>query len=235
MTVSGSDVTATFNMAAGGVPANTGTWHVQICDVSCAADALTLENSSNLQIQGTSPVISGFQPAQRGKNSGDVTFALTGKGFTYGTQVSASGSGVTFSNYSTQSATQITGTMTVGNATPGTFNVTVVNTNGSSNTKTAALTVTSPPSITATSPATINIGQGAVNFPVTVSGTNLSPSGPTVSVRMTDGTTPDSINHYEFDSLDAVGTGNPGVRNVDVFGPQVIDVQDNGVPTAFGT
>ncbi|MFN0021054.1 MAG: dockerin type I domain-containing protein [Pirellulaceae bacterium] len=46
------------------------------------------------------------------------------------------------------------------------------------------------------------------------------------------GASADSINHYEFDNLDAVGTGNPGVGNVDVFGPQVTNVQVNNVPSA---
>jgi len=46
------------------------------------------------------------------------------------------------------------------------------------------------------------------------------------------GTTPDSINHYEFDNLAEIGTGNPGVGNADLFGPQVTDVQANSVPSA---
>lgn len=46
------------------------------------------------------------------------------------------------------------------------------------------------------------------------------------------GNTPESLNHYEFDNLDAVGTGNPGVANVDIFGPQVTNVQVNSVPSA---
>lgn len=48
------------------------------------------------------------------------------------------------------------------------------------------------------------------------------------------GVTPESLNHYEFDNLDAVGTGNPGVGNADLFGPQVTDVQVNDVdPTVY--
>src|SRR5204863_8438771 len=35
------------------------------------------------------------------------------------------------------------------------------------------------------------------------------------------GATADSINVYDFDHLSDLGTGNPGVGNVDVFGPQV--------------
>jgi hypothetical protein len=47
------------------------------------------------------------------------------------------------------------------------------------------------------------------------------------------GTTPNSVNHYEFDNLDAVGTGNPGVGNADLFGPQVTDVLANSIPSAI--
>ncbi len=46
------------------------------------------------------------------------------------------------------------------------------------------------------------------------------------------GATADSVNRYEFDNLDGVGTGNPGVINVDVFGPQVTDVLANNIPSA---
>ncbi len=41
-----------------------------------------------------------------------------------------------------------------------------------------------------------------------------------------------SINTYDFDNLAGVGTGNPGVANVDIFGPQVTDVSVNDVPSS---
>src|SRR3954470_20485342 len=68
VTVTGSTVSATFNLDAGGVPANPGSWRLRICDVSCAADALGgVENSAQFTILGTSAVITGFQPGQRGQ------------------------------------------------------------------------------------------------------------------------------------------------------------------------
>ncbi|MFM7072282.1 MAG: hypothetical protein ACKO38_10875, partial [Planctomycetota bacterium] len=45
------------------------------------------------------------------------------------------------------------------------------------------------------------------------------------------GTTPNSINLYDFDSLDGVCSVNPGVANADLFGPQVTNVQVNSVPS----
>ena len=46
------------------------------------------------------------------------------------------------------------------------------------------------------------------------------------------GATADSINVYDFDNLSDLGTGNPGVGNVDVFGPQVTDVTVNNLTSA---
>jgi hypothetical protein len=45
------------------------------------------------------------------------------------------------------------------------------------------------------------------------------------------GTTANSINVYDFDDLTGLGTGNPGVENVDVFGPRVTDVTINELTT----
>ncbi|WP_425613474.1 dockerin type I domain-containing protein [Anatilimnocola sp. NA78] len=46
------------------------------------------------------------------------------------------------------------------------------------------------------------------------------------------GTTPNSINLYDFGNLDGVGTVDPGVGNADLFGPQVTNIQVNSVPSA---
>jgi len=46
------------------------------------------------------------------------------------------------------------------------------------------------------------------------------------------GATAASINLYDFDNIAGLGTGNPGVTNVDIFGPQVTDVSINHIPTA---
>jgi Dockerin type I domain len=46
------------------------------------------------------------------------------------------------------------------------------------------------------------------------------------------GATPNSINLYDFDSLDVAGSVNPGVGNADLLGPQVTNVQVNSVPSA---
>jgi hypothetical protein len=46
------------------------------------------------------------------------------------------------------------------------------------------------------------------------------------------GATPNSINVYDFDNLSDIATGNPGVGNADLLGPQVTNVQVNSVPSA---
>ena len=46
------------------------------------------------------------------------------------------------------------------------------------------------------------------------------------------GATAESINVYDFDDLAGLATSNPGVGNVDIFGPQVTDVTINDLTTA---
>jgi len=105
-----------------------------------------------------------------GPQGAAVPVVLTGTGFTSGSRVNVSPAGITVSNVSVISNTQITATFTVApNATLTGYSVTV--TGSSQNSSAQTFTVTSPtPTLTSISPSS---GAPGANVPVTLTGTNF--------------------------------------------------------------
>jgi hypothetical protein len=116
----------------------------------------------------------------------NVPVTLTGTNFAAGASVNVSGGGVTVSNVTVVSATQITATLGIAsNATVGSDNVTVTSAAGTSNG--VAFTVTSTAPVPVLSSISPNSGGAGNSVPVTLTGANftvgamLSSSNPSLS------------------------------------------------------
>ena len=95
-----------------------------------------------------------------------VPVTINGSGFAAGATVSASGTGVTSSNVTVGSATQLAATLTIASgAAPGTRNLTVTNTGGSGGTLAGGFTVVAPAT---GGPVTPNKGASAPTAPATL-------------------------------------------------------------------
>ena len=126
------------------------------------------------------PVLSGISPAS-GSTGTSVPVTLTGSGFATGMNLNISGGGVTTSNLTVVSPTQITATLTVGpTAEAGAHNVSV--TAGVATSSPARFTVSgSGFTLTSVSPAT---GAAGTTVPVTLTGTGFA-TGATVAASGT--------------------------------------------------
>jgi hypothetical protein len=142
--------------------------------VSATIDNQTLSASLSVTLS-PAPTLTSISP-NSGLQGAAVPVTLTGANFISGATVSTTNSGVTVSNVTVVSATQITATFTIAsNAAPGAANVTVLTSGGTSSPVT--FTVNSPPTLTSISPTT---GVQATAVPVTLTGTNFV-SGAAVS------------------------------------------------------
>ena len=118
----------------------------------------------------------------------------TGLAFNNGTvTVTTNAPGVTFTGVSESSATALTANFSSTSATvPGSYNLTVTDSNGTSAALASAFTVNAAPTISTTSPTTLSLG-AAVNTSVTINGTGFvkgSSQGPYVTLTSTtDATT----------------------------------------------
>src|SRR5579862_4788784 len=146
---------------------------------------VSLGCSSSAQRLLDPPTLSSISP-NSGVQGQSVPITLTGTNFVAGATIGVSGLGITVSNTTVVSATQITATFTIaGNAATGAQNVTVTTSGGTSGTQ--AFTVNlAPPTLTSISP---NSGVQGQSVGVTLTGTNfvagatigLSGTGITVS------------------------------------------------------
>ena len=126
------------------------------------------------------PVISSISPAS-GTLGASVPVTLTGANFLAGATVAVSNSGVTVSNVTVVSATQITANFAIAvTASPGPANVTVTASNGTS--APAVFTINpAGPTLTSISPTS---GSQGTTVPVTLTGTNFI-AGAAVNVSNT--------------------------------------------------
>src|SRR4029077_16029787 len=117
------------------------------------------------------PTLTSISPNSGVQGQG-VAVTLTGTNFAAGATIGVSGAGITVSNTTVVSATQITATFTIAaNAATGAQNITVTTSGGTSGAQ--AFTVNlAPPTLTSISPNSGVQGQGVA---VTLTGTNFVP------------------------------------------------------------
>ena len=198
---------ATYGTASGtsmATPHVAGTWAVlkQAAPNASVSDILTALQSTGLMITDTRgngtatrprirvdqalaalvPSVGSVAPNQ-GAPGTAVPVTISGTGFVAGSTVSLSLTGVTASNVSVVSTSQITATLTIAaGATAGASDLTVTNPNGGKGTLTGAFSVTAP-SISITS-ITPNQGLPGATVPVTITGSGFG-AGTTVSLSGT--------------------------------------------------
>src|SRR5579862_7342810 len=176
--VSATQITATFTIA-GNAP--TGVRNITVTSSGSLTTAVTF----TVNPVGSPPTLASISP-NSGVQGQSVGVTLTGTNFVAGAIIGVSGAGITVSNTTVVSATQITATFTIaGNTSTGAQNVTVTTSGGTSGAH--AFTVNlAPPTLTSISPNSGVQGQGVA---VTLTGTNfvagatigLSGAGITVS------------------------------------------------------
>ena len=100
---------------------------------------------------------------------------MAGSGFITGATVGVTGSGITVSNVTVVSGTQITATLNIAaNATTGAYNISVTTTGGTSNT--AAFTVNGSNGLPTLTSVTPSSGARGTSVNVTLTGTNFTPA-----------------------------------------------------------
>ena len=124
------------------------------------------------------PTLTSISP-NSGVQGQSVPVTLTGTNFIAGATIGLSGAGITVSNTTVVSATQITATFTIaGNAATGTRNATVTTSGGTSSPQIFTVNLLLPPTLTSISPNNGVQGQGLA---VTLTGTNFV-AGATIGV-----------------------------------------------------
>src|SRR6202790_917218 len=160
------------------------------------------------------PTLTSISP-NSGVQGQSVPVTLTGTNFVAGATIGLSGAGITISNTTVVSTTQITATFTIaGNAATGAQNVTVTSSGGTSGAQAFTVNLAAP-TLTSISP---NSGVQGQSVPVTLTGTNfvsgatigLSGAGITVS-----GTTVVSLTQITATFTIAAGAAT-GAQNVTV-------------------
>lgn len=203
--VSATQITATFAIAP---TASTGPANVSVTTSNGTSGTVTFTVASQV------PTLSAITP-NTGSQGASVPVTLTGTGFLAGATVNVSGTGVTVSNVSVASATQITASFAVAAAAPlGPMNVSVTTSNGTSGT--VPFTVVAPgPTLTSISPSN---GSQGLSVPVTLTGTNFL-SGATISIT-NPGVTVTNLNVASATQIAATfviaANAAPGAANVTV-------------------
>ena len=166
--VSATQITATFTIAAN---AATGAQNVTVTTSGGTSGA------QSFTVNLPPPTLTSISPNSGVQGQG-VAVTLTGTNFVAGATIGVSGAGITVSNTTVVSATQITATFAIAaNAATGAQNVTVTTSGGTSGAQ--AFTVNlAPPTLTSISPNSGVQGQGVA---VTLTGTNFI-AGATVAV-----------------------------------------------------
>ncbi len=170
--VSATQITATYNISSSVALGAHNTWVV------------TSGGSSNMltftvTAAGSKPTLTSVAP-NSGVQGTAVNITLAGTNFIAGATVGVAGSGITASNVSVASSTQITATLNIAaNAAPGAYPVSVTTTGGTSNT--AAFTVTGASSLPTLTSVTPSSGARGTSVNVTLTGTNFTSAS---SVRL---------------------------------------------------
>jgi Ice-binding-like/Bacterial Ig-like domain/IPT/TIG domain len=172
--VSATQITATLTIAAN---AATGAQNITVTTSGGTSGAQPFM----VNPVGAPPTLTSINP-NSGVQGQDVAVTLTGTNFVAGATVGVSGAGITVSNTTVVSATQITATLTIAaNAATGAQNVTVTSLGSVTTVVTFTVNpVRSPPTPTLTS-ISPNSGVQGQSVPVTLTGTNFV-AGATIGV-----------------------------------------------------
>ena len=208
--VSATNLTATFTAAPNAIP---GSYNVTVGTAAGTSGSVPFQ----ITAPTPAPVLTSLLPSN-GNPSASVTVTLTGSNFAQGAAVNITGLGVTASNVSVIGATSLTATFTIaGNAAPGSYNVTVTTSAGTSNA--VAFTVNPLPAgpvLSYLSPASGTVGS---TLNVSLSGTGFTP-GATVSLIGT-GVSASNISVVSTTQITATftiaGTAPAGAHNVMVI------------------
>jgi quinohemoprotein amine dehydrogenase alpha subunit-like protein len=170
-------------------------------------------------VAGPLPTVTSLSPNAFGRGATNAATTITGTNFVNGATVTVSGTGVTVSGVTFNSATSLSGLVTVSStATTGARTVTVRNPDGGTGTCTNCLTVGTALTITSLSPT--SRAQGATNQSITINGTGFA-TGATASFGA--GITVGSVTVNSATRLTAVITVDPaatvGARTVTVNEP----------------
>jgi hypothetical protein len=168
----------------------------------------------------TGPTVTGTDPSSLGQGATTEDVTVTGTGFVNGAIVSFSGTGITVTNTAFVDATELTATVTIlGNAATGLRDVTVTNPDGGKKTCVGCFTVNAAPTVTDVTPD--NLGQGASDQDLTITGTGFQ-DGATVSFSGT-GITVDDVTFVDATELtvnvNISGAATPGARDVTITNP----------------
>jgi hypothetical protein len=169
----------------------------------------------------TNLALTSVSPASRGQGATSQTITLNGAGFTSGTTVSFSGTGVTVNTVSVVNASQLSADISVADAaTTGPRDMTVTKPDGKTATLAGAFTVNAAPTLTALSPS--SRGRGATNQNIVVTGTgfvsgaSVSFSGSGITVNSTTFNSPTQLTlNLTVASTALIGPSNVVITNGD--------------------
>ncbi len=163
----------------------------------------------------TGPTVTATAPATRGQGAANQDIVITGTGFANGAVASFSGTGITVSSTTFNSATQVTARITIAaGATVGTRDVTVVNSDAGRGTGAGLFTVAGSPAVTSASPN--SRGRGASNQTIVITGANFV-SGATVTfsgTRITVNSTTYSSSTSLTANISVAANAATGLRNI---------------------
>jgi hypothetical protein len=189
-----------------------GAWDVVVGN----PDGGTFNCTACLTATASAPAVTNISPSSRGQGATNQNLVVTGTQFAHSAVLSLGG-GVTVNSTTFDSVTQLTANVTIaGNATPGTRDASVANTDGQSGLCSACFTVNA--GAVATSAAPSNLGQGATGRTVVVTGTGFAGT-PVVTIGGADvtvnSTTLDSATQLTL-SVDVGAAAAPGARDLSV-------------------
>ncbi len=162
---SSTQITATLTLAANAT--------LGPSSISVTTSAGT-SNTVPFTVNAAVPTLTSVAP-NSGTQGTAVNVTLAGSGFIAGATVGVTGSGITVSNVTVVSGTQITATLNIAAAaTPGAYNISVTTTGGTSNT--VAFTVNSASGLPTLTSVTPSSGARGTSVNVTLTGTNFTPA-----------------------------------------------------------
>src|SRR4029077_12477305 len=142
----------------------------RILGMAFVLSIVSLGCSSTAQRLLDPPTLTSISP-NNGVQGQSVPVTLTGTNFIAGATIGLSGAGITVSNTTVASVTQITATFTIAaNAPTGAQNITVTTSGGTSGVQLFTVNLLLPPTLTSINP---NNGVQGQSVPVTLTGTNF--------------------------------------------------------------
>jgi hypothetical protein len=217
----------TANVTIGGA-ATSGARNVTVTN----PDAIAATCTGCFTVDTAVPTVTSATPSSRGQGATNQSITIAGTNFVSGAAVSFSGAGITVNSTTFNSVTSLTANVSVAaGAATGARNVTVTNPDFGSGTRNSAFTVNAGPTVTSTSPSSLD--QGATSQTVSVVGTGFV-SGATVSFSGTgitiNSTTFTNSTHLTL-SVTVAGGAALGARDVTVTNPDAGTGTGSGVFT----